>query len=65
MNNALTPKHNVNGWHVVDTDGGVWWPNEDAQVELGRAEDAASFEYAAALAVAICQDAPLRGEWRS
>ena len=59
MNNALTPRHNVDGWHVVDTDGGVWWPNEDARTELEHADDAA------ALAVVICQDAPTRGEWRS
>ena len=59
MINALIPRHNADGWHVVDTDGGVWWPNDDAQTELERADDSA------ALVVAMCESAPMRGEWRS
>ena len=43
---------------VVDTEGGVWWPSEDAAAEIEAAEDAAQ------AALEMCQAAPMRGEWK-
>ncbi len=43
---------------VVDTEGGVWWPSEDAAAEIEAAEDPAQ------AAVEMCQAAPMRGVWK-
>lgn len=46
-------------WCVVDGDGGVWWPSEEAAEEIEAADDSA------AKAVEICDTDPMRGEWKS
>ena len=43
---------------VVDTDGGVWWPLEEAAAEIEAAEDPAQ------AAVEMSQAAPMRGVWK-
>lgn len=43
---------------VVDTEGGVWWPLEEAAVEIEAAEDPAQ------AAIEMCQAAPMRGVWK-
>ena len=43
---------------VVDTEGGVWWPREEAAAEIAAAEDAAQ------AAIEMCQAAPMRGVWK-
>ena len=43
---------------VVDTEGGVWWPSEDAAAEIEAAEAPAQ------AAVEMCQAAPMRGVWK-
>jgi len=43
---------------VVDTEGGVWWPREEAAAEIAAAEDAAQ------AALEMCQAAPMRGVWK-
>jgi hypothetical protein len=47
------------GWTVIDTDGGRWWPDNDAEKEILEADDPA------AKAVEICDIDPSRGEWLS
>jgi len=44
---------------VEDTEGGVWWPNDDTQAEIQAASDPK------AKAIEICNAAPTRGEWAS
>ena len=43
---------------VVDTEGGVWWPREEAAAEIEAAEDPAQ------AAIEMCQAAPMRGVWK-
>lgn len=43
---------------VTDSDGGVWWPNEDAQKEI---QDADAPEDAA---LALCLVHPMSGVWK-
>jgi len=43
---------------VVDTEGGVWWPLEEAAAEIEAAEDHAQ------AAVEMSQAAPMRGVWK-
>lgn len=43
---------------VVDPEGGVWWPLEEAAAEIEAAEDAAQ------AALEMCQAAPMRGVWK-
>lgn len=44
---------------VVDAEGGVWWPHEAASREIEAAADPE------ALALRICNETPMRGEWKS
>lgn len=44
---------------VEDTSGQVWWPDEDTAAEIASSDDPA------AAALRICEEEPLRGEWRS
>ena len=55
----LTAEIRHNTWTVNDSDGGVWWPSDEASEEIDAAVDPA------AKAVAVCDAAPMRGEWRS
>ena len=41
-------------WVVIDSDGGTWTPDEEAQAEIATAEDA----------VAMCLATPMRGRWQ-
>ena len=43
---------------VVDAEGGVWWPSEEAAAEIEAAEAPAQ------AAVEMCQAAPMRGVWK-
>lgn len=49
----------INEVLVIDTDGGVWTPNAEAQSEIQSAKDKT------AKAVEICQSQPMRGTWAS
>ena len=42
---------------VEDTEGGVWWPNDDAQTAIQAADDPK------AAAIKMCDETPMRGEW--
>ena len=44
---------------VVDSEGGRWWPNEDAEAEIEAADDPE------ATAIRICESQPMRGVWRT
>lgn len=48
----------VDGWRVVDLEGGAWWPDAGAADDIARAADPA------AEAVRICASEPMRGQWR-
>ena len=54
---SLSAEENLNGWHVIDFRGGVWWPNDDATAEIEASSDPA------AEVVRICREAPYLGEW--
>ncbi len=55
----LTAEHTTYGWSVIDADGGIWWPGDDAETEIEASDDPA------AEAVRIAGERPMRGEWRS
>jgi hypothetical protein len=59
MGKTLSAENNIHGWYVDDSDGGRWWPDDEAQEEIQRNDDPA------ARAVALCRDEPMRGEWVS
>ena len=42
---------------VEDTDGGVWWPNDEANAEIMASADPQ------ATALTMCEAEPTRGEW--
>lgn len=44
---------------VEDTEGGVWWPNDDAQEEIQKADNPK------AAAIKMCDETPTRGEWHN
>ena len=44
-------------YRVIDTAGGVWFPDEDAQAEIRKHPNPP------AKAVKICRDTPTRGVW--
>ena len=56
---SLSAEENLNGWHVIDFRGGVWWPNDDASAEIEASSDPA------AEVIRICEEADERGEWVS
>jgi hypothetical protein len=43
---------------VRDSEGGVWWPSDDAIAEIEAADDPH------AKALEICENQPMRGEWK-
>lgn len=55
----LTPELYSDGWCVSDSDGGRWWPDEEAQAEILAADDPG------AAAVRMCDEEPMRGRWSS
>jgi hypothetical protein len=44
-------------WHVVDPDGGRWWPSDATLAEIEASDDPA------ATALEICRRSPMRGRW--
>lgn len=44
---------------VEDTDGGVWWPSDEAIDEINAADDPG------ARAIEICVAEPMRGTWHA
>ena len=42
---------------VEDTEGGVWWPNDEAQQEIQSTGDPKS------AAITMCAETPMLGEW--
>ena len=44
--------------YVTDSEGGVWWPSEEAAAEILAAEDPE------ATAIRIVTTDPMRGEWK-
>jgi len=64
MSNAANTSSNLtaefdsrDGWRVIDSAGGIWWPSEEAAAEIEESSDPA------ALAVSICDARPMRGTW--
>ena len=55
---ALTAQEYDGRVVVADADGGIWWPDDSAQAEIDASKSPA------AEAVRICNDSPMRGEWR-
>ena len=43
---------------VRDTEGGIWWPNEDALAEINASDDPE------VSAIEICENEPMRGVWK-
>ncbi len=48
---------NIHGWHVIDSDGGIWWPGEDADREIEESDEPEQ------TALAIFKESPMRGIW--
>jgi hypothetical protein len=44
-------------WTVTDTEGGVWWPNDEASAQINAADNPE------AEAVRIANTEPMRGTW--
>lgn len=42
---------------VEDTDGGTWYPNDEAQAEIQSSQNKSD------KAIEICQSEPMRGRW--
>lgn len=53
----LSAEENVEGWRVVDYEGGVWWPDAQAQGVIADSDEPS------AAAIAMCETAPERGVW--
>ena len=53
----LTASRDSEGWTVIDSDGGVWYPDYTAECEIDVADDPA------AEAIRICNRNPMRGSW--
>ena len=54
---ALTAQDTAYGWRVIDSDGGVWWPDDQTAAEIEDSDNPES------TALRICNDAPNRGRW--
>lgn len=46
-------------WTVVDPDGGIWWPSDEAAEEIAASADPES------TAIRIATDEPMRGTWHN
>ena len=44
---------------VVDREGGIWWPSEEASYEIEASSDPST------TAIRLCVEEPYRGEWRA
>lgn len=56
---GLSPGRFDEGWRVEADEGGIWYPDEEAQEEILAAPDPALH------AVLICVDEPRRGTWHA
>ena len=56
---TLQARGDEGDWHVVDSSGGVWWPNRAAEAAINRSSAPAD------LALYICITTPMRGRWSS
>lgn len=54
---SLFAEHSIDGWSVVDPNGGRWWPNDAATEEIDASDDPEQ------TALDICDNAPTRGTW--
>jgi hypothetical protein len=57
LERPMKTEYNDNTLTVIDEDGGIWWPSEEAQEEIEASENP---ELAAML---ICEYQPMRGRW--
>jgi len=56
----LVVKSELDGVFVVeDTEGGIWWPSKDAQIEIENSKNSER------KAIEICEKEPMRGTWKS
>lgn len=56
---TLTAHENIDGWHVVDSQGGTWWPSDEAADEIQAASDPEQ------AALAMCRTQNMRGTWKA
>lgn len=56
---SLTPEYHDDTVTVRDLEGGIWWPNDEASAEIMAAADPEK------TAMRICDNEPMRGEWRT
>jgi hypothetical protein len=54
---TLVADESIYGWSVEDTNGGRWWPSDEAQALIEAAADPA------AEAVRMCEEQPTLGLW--
>lgn len=55
----MKAERNVYGWHVIDPDGGTWWPGDEGKREIDGSDDPGE------AALAMCLQEPMRGAWQS
>lgn len=53
----VAKKSEIDGWHVEDPAGGIWWPSDEASEQIESTSDPASES------VRICRETPMRGTW--
>lgn len=56
---TLIPETRHGVMTVLDTDGGRWWPSDEALAEIEASDDPE------ATALRICENEPMRGQWRN
>jgi len=54
----MTTSFNDDTIIVTDTDGGVWWPSDEAEAEIMASDDPES------KAIEIAETEPMRGTWQ-
>ena len=54
---TMTAYEYSQGWSVEDSDGGIWWPSDEAKAEIEQSDDPES------AAEIMCRTEPTRGEW--
>jgi hypothetical protein len=55
----LEAQENDGDFCVIDPDGGVWWPSDDAAAEINASSDPK------ATAIRIATENPMRGTWHN
>ena len=56
---TLTVDGSLETWSVTDSNGGRWWPSDEAEIAINAASSPADE------ALRICTAEPMRGEWHS